>query len=197
MTSFADGLVIEQPTGTGASTITPTTAVNVGTVATAATTTVVEQGDTTNHKTVLTLTDFAVGSAVGAADLAFGALLYTLPAGAQIIDASYFSLSVTGTTTIVGDTPEIGLGSTIATGAIATLSTTMEDYVLGSPASAAISGATPLVKLTGVTAGAVTGIALNVAASSKAIYLNCADGWAGAGDVTATGTVTITWKFIA
>jgi len=186
---------IRQPFGTDAvAPLVPLTAVNVGTVATATGLSVVEQGDAINHKTVLTLTDFAVGSAVAAADLAFGALLYTLPAGAQLIEATYFSLAITGTTTIVGDTPEIGIGSVIGSGAVAVLSTTFEDYVLGSPASAAISGATPLVKMTGITAGAVTGIALNVAASAKTIYLNCADGWAGAGDVTATGTVHLVWK---
>ena len=190
-------MTIRQPFGTDANPKTDKTSVNVGAVTTAATTTVVEQGNAVTHKTVLTLTDFVVGSATGAAALAFGAKVYTLPAGAQIIDASYFSLAATGTTTIVGDTPEIGIGSTIGTGVIATLSTTMEDYILGSPASAAISGATALVKLTGVTAGAVTGIALNVAASSKEIYVNCADTWAGTGDVTVTGTIVLTWKSIA
>jgi len=165
----------------------------VGTVATATGLAVTEEGDAINHKTILTLTDFAVGSAVAAADLAVGALLYTLPAGAQIVKAVYFNVALTGTITIVGDTPDIGVGSTIGTGAIALLTTTMIDYVDGQT-SGAISGANAVTVLKTATAGAFTGIALNVAASAKTFYLNCADGWAGAGDVTATGVIHIMWQ---
>ena len=187
---------IKQPFGATANTETPTTSVNVGTVATATGLTVVEQGDPANHKTVLTLVDFAVGSATGAADLCFGALMYTLPAGAQLVEVAYMSVALTGTVTIVGDTPELGIGSVLGAGVQATIGAagaTMEDYWEGG-ASAAIDGATPLVGLKTATAGALTGIALNVAASAKTFYLNVADGWAGTGDVTATGTVQIIWK---
>lgn len=184
---------IKQPYGATASNLTPTTSINVGTVATATGLSVVEQGDAANHKTVLTLADFAVGSAVGAADLTFGALMYTLPAGAQIVDVVYFSLAFTGTATIVGDTPDVGIGSVLGAGATAVLATTEMDYIDGQT-SGAISGANTTTVLLGATAGIHTGIALNVAASAKTLYLNCADGWAGAGDVTATGTVHIIWK---
>jgi hypothetical protein len=184
---------IRQGFGESADNQTQLSSVNVGTVATATGLSVVEQGDAVNHKTVLTLTDFAVGSAVGAANLGFGALLYTLPAGAQIVEAVYMSVALTGTATIVADTPDVGVGSTVGTGAIALLTTTMIDYVDGQT-SGAISGANTTTVLTTATAGALTGIALNVAASAKTLYLNCADGWAGAGDVTATGTIHIIWK---
>ena len=184
---------VKQPFGTTASDLTPKTSINVGTVATATGLSGVEQGDAVNHKTVLTLADFAVGSAVGAAALAFGALIYTLPAGAQLLDVTYMSLAFTGTTTIVADTPDVGIGSTMGTGANATLATTTIDIVDGQT-SGAISGSNTTTVLLGATAGIHTGIALNVAGSTKTIYLNCADTWAGAGDVTATGTVNIIWK---
>lgn len=185
--------VIKEPFGATASTLTPTTSINVGTVATATGLSVVEEGDAVNHKTVLTLADFPVGSALAAADLAVGALLYTLPAGAQIVEATYMNVALTGTATIVGDTPDVGVGSTVGTGAIALLTTTMIDHLDGQT-SGAISGANYVTALKTATAGALTGIALNVAASAKTLYLNCADGWAGAGDVTATGTIHIIWK---
>lgn len=171
---------------------------SVGTVATATGLSVTEEGDAILHKTILTLTDFAVGSAVGAADLAFGALLYTLPAGAQLMDITYMSVALTGTVTIVADTPDFGIGSVVGSGAVALLggTATFEDYITGQT-SGAISGANTTTVMLGATAGIHTGIALNVAASAKTLYLNCADGWAGAGDVTATGVIHIVWKQIS
>lgn len=189
---------IKQPFGESAEPITQITNVNVGTVATATGLSGVEQGDAVNHKTVLTLADFPVGSAVGAAALAFGGLVYTLPAGAQLMDITYMSVALTGTVTIVADTPEIGIGSVVASGAVLVLNgtATFMDYVT-EQTSGAISGANTTTVLLGATAGIHTGIALNVAASAKTLYLNVADTWAGAGDVTATGTITLTWKFVA
>jgi len=150
------------------------------------------------RKTVLTFTDLAVGSAVAAANLAFGKKVFEFPAGVQVIKATYMSVALTGTATIIGDTPEIGLGSVLGAGAQATIGAagaTMEDYWEGG-ASSAISGATPLVGTKVATAGALTGIALNAVGSVKDLFLNVADGWAGAGDVTATGTITILWEQI-
>ena len=168
----------------------------LGTAPTATGLSVTEEGDAVNHKTIITLADFAVGSPVAAADLAFGALLYTLPAGAQIVEAIYLDIALTGTTTIVGDTPDVGIGSTMGTGAAALLATTTIDYYDG-VTSGAISGSNAITGLKAATAGALTGIALNVAASAKTIYLNCADGWAGAGDVTATGVINVIWKMVS
>jgi len=190
---------VRQPFGTSEDSLTQKTNVNVGTVATATGLSVVEQGDAVNHKTVLTLAAFPVGSATGAAALAFGGLVYTLPAGAQVIESVYMSVALTGTTPIVADTPEIGIGSVLGAGVAATLGAagaTMEDYWEG-VASAAISGATATVGTKVATAGALTGIAINAAASAKTFYLNVADTWAAAGDVTATGTIHIIWKMVS
>lgn len=191
--------IIREPFGTDPDTQTPKTAVDVGAVSTASGITVVEQGDAVNHKTVLTLAGFAVGSATGAANLAFGALMYTLPAGAQVTDMSYMNLALTGTTTIVADTPEVGIGSVLGAGVQATLGAagaTMEDYWEGT-SSGAIDGTNAVVGTKGATAGILTGIALNASGDVKTLYLNVAYGWAGTGDVTAIGTVTITWKMIS
>jgi hypothetical protein len=186
--------VVRQGFGESADNQTQITSKNVGTVNSVTGLSVVEQGDAVNHKTVLTMSGMAVGSAVAAANLAFGKLLYTLPAGAQLVEATYINVALTGTATIVGDTPDVGIGSTVGTGAIALLTTTMIDHLDGQT-SGAISGANYVTTLKTATAGALTGISLNLAASTKTIYLNVADGWAGAGDVTATGTVHLIWKF--
>jgi hypothetical protein len=188
---------IKFPFGVGQNDGTDKTSVNVGTANTGVT--AVEYGDAVNHTTSLSFTALSIGTPITAANLAFGKLLYTMPAGVQIVEAVYMSVALTGTTTIVGDTPDVGVGSVIASGAQATLSgagATMEDYVTGQT-SGAISGSNTSTVLAVATAGALTGIALNVAASAKTFHLNVADGWAGAGTVTATGTVVIVWKTLA
>lgn len=190
---------IREPFGTDADTQTPKTSVNVGTVATATGLTAVEQGDAVNHKTVLTLEDFPVGSATGAAALTFGALMYTLPTGAQLVEVAYMDIALTGTATIIADTPEVGIGSVLGAGVQATIGAagaTMEDYWEGT-ASGAIDGTNDVIATKGATAGILTGIAINAAGDAKTVYLNVADTWAGTGDVTATGTIALIWKMIS
>ncbi|MCP3682132.1 MAG: hypothetical protein GY861_05515 [bacterium] len=185
---------IDIPFGGDPSSRSQKTSVNVGTANTGVTAS--EGGDYVNHVVTLTFTDLAVGSAVGAAALAFGKLLYTLPAGAQLIDVAFMNLALTGTVTIVADTPDVGIGSVIGSGANATLNAvgaTSEDYITGQT-SGAISGSNSIEVAAVATAGALTGIALNLSTDVKAIFLNVADTWAGAGDVTATGIVTISYK---
>lgn len=194
---MSDNTKIKVPFGVDENDITPKTSVNVGTANTGVTAT--EYGDATFHKTVLTFEDLAVGSPTAAANLCFGKLLYTLPAGAQAVKTTYMDVALTGTVTIVGDTPEVGIGSVLGAGAFATIGAagvTMEDYWEGA-ASGAIDGTNSVTGTKVATAGALTGIAINAAASAKTFHLNVADGWAGAGDVTATGTVTIMWEMVA
>lgn len=171
------------------------TQANVGTKNTVTGLTVAEYGDGVNHVTVLTMDEMPVGSPVGAANLAFGKKVYTLPAGAQIIEAVYVYMALKGTTNIVADTPDVGIGSVIASGAVAVLGGTagFEDYLTGQT-SGAISGSNGIQKASGATAGVLTDIAMNYTTSAKTIHLNVADGWAGAGDVTATGRIVLVWK---
>lgn len=173
----------------------PLTTKNVGAVNSVTGLTGIEYGDGVNHVTVLTMDEMPVGSPVAAANLAFGKKLYTLPAGAQIIEAVYMYLSLEGSVNIVADTPDVGIGSVIASGAVAVLggTGTFEDYLTGQT-SGAISGSNGIEKASAATAGALTGISLNLSNSAKTIHLNVADGWAGAGDVTATGRVVLVWK---
>lgn len=149
-----------------------------------------EYGDGLRHYTKLTLTDFAVGSSTGAAALGFGALLYTLPAGVQKVNAVYQSVALTGAAGITADTPEIGLGTVVASGAVSVLggTATFEDILEGS-AVADCNGTANIDSDLAVNQLVATG-------GAKTVYLNLADTWAAAGAVTATGTIVLEWTSI-
>lgn len=170
------------------------TAENVGTAGTGVT--AIEYGDGYMHTTVLTVAGVLPAIAGGAA-LGVGLQVYTLPAGVQVVDAAHMSIAITQTEgNITADTPEVGLGSVVAAGVVAVLSTpaTFEDFVTGQVA--ADSNGTATVKATVPTAGA--GL-VTEAAGSKAVFLNVADTWAASGDLaaTVTGTIVLTWRHLA
>lgn len=155
--------------------------------------TAAEYGDGHQHTTVLTV-DTVLPAIAGGADLSVGVLLYTLPAGAVIVDKAYMSMAITQTEGhITADTPDVGLGTTIAAGANALLSDT--------------SGAENI--LTGQTADDCDGTAevktvanqilVIEAAGDHTVYFNAADGWAASGDAAALleGTVVLHWQFMA
>ncbi len=81
------------------------TAAGVGAAGTGVTAT--EYGDGRMHQTVLTLgTGCVLPAIAGGAALGVGKLLYTFPAGAQIIDSAYMSVAITQTQAhIDADTP--------------------------------------------------------------------------------------------
>lgn len=156
--------------------------------------TVAEYGDETHHKTVLTLDAVEVGSPTGAAALGFGKLMYTLPAGACLVNASKFNLSLQGGGVVDADTPDVGLGTVIASGVVSVLSgtATFENIMTGQTFNDC-NGTAEVV----TTLATSSPFSLIVETSgAHTIYLNVADTWAGADDITATGTITIDWTFI-
>lgn len=166
---------------------------NVGAAATGVTAT--EYGDRHRHTTVLAV-NTTLPAIAGGANLAVGKLLYTLPAGAVLVHAAHMSLAITQTEAhITADTPDGGLGTTIAAGAVAVLDGTaaFENLVTGQTfadcaGTAKVAAAVP-------TAGTPLLIA---AAGDHTVYFNVADGWAADGDAAAllTGTVTLCWDFL-
>lgn len=151
-------------------------------------------GDGRNFVTTLTFSGLAVDS-VTAANKAIGVLLYTLPAGVQAIDYAYMSVALAGSGALVdADTPDLGVGTVIASGVVALLSgtATFEDIITGQTAND-VNG-TAEVKTALPTAGVPL---IRESGDAKTIHLNMADGWAGAADITATGTVTIKWTKLA
>lgn len=151
-------------------------------------------GDGRDFTTVLTLTSFVVGTqAPAAAALGLGNKVFTFPSGAHLHYATHMSVGLTCAGT--PKTPEIGVGSVVASGAVAVLNgtSTFMDYITEQTA-ANITG-TATVKTAVATAGALTGISVNAVAGVKEVFLNAAATWSAdnTGNLTATGTITLRW----
>ena len=163
---------------------------NVGTAGTGFTAT--EYGDGTHHKTVLAV-DYTLPAIAGGANLAVGRLAYTWPAGIINQKAARLSVAITQTQgNITADTPDIGLGTVIASGAVAVLggTATFENVLTGQTAS----------DCNGTVTEKTLATSLVIEASvAHTLYLNVADGWAASGDAAAliTGTITLEWTFLS
>lgn len=153
---------------------------------------VVEYGGARSHTTELNIQS-TLGAIAGGANLGLGKLLYTFPAGAILIESSYMSIAIQETQgNITADTPDVGLGTTVASGAVALLSGTaaFENVLTGQ--TAADCDGTPTVATVATTL-------VIPAASNHTLYLNVADGWAASGDAAAiiSGRVVINWRFMS
>ncbi len=161
--------------------------------------TAVERGDGYNHVTILTVSKADALTVADDAALADGYLLYTLPAGACIIESAYMSMAVTAAEDTTA-TADVGLGTVIGSTAIATLdlgaSGTMENILTGQ--TAANCSGTATVKTAIPTANVPLVIA---AGDAHTVYFNVADTWANTAgsDLTAdiAGTVVLAWRFLA
>ncbi len=164
---------------------------NRGAVATGSTL-VKDSSDGFVHTTTLSV-NTTLPAIAGGANLGVGKLLYTFPAGEIVINSSYISMAITQTQgNITADTPVVGLGTTIASGAVAVLSGTAAfEHVMAGQVAANCSG-TATVKTVGTQLVIAT-------AANHTLYLNVADGWAASGDAAAllVGTVTFNWTFMA
>lgn len=175
--------------------VAPSTTVNIG--AAAAGVTAAEYGNAFVHQTRLTFTALAGTTPVANANLAIGVLLYTFPAGAISVEGCNISVAwadVSVGALCVADTPSVGVGLLIGSGAQATLNAvnaTCHNY-LAESAVAGCAAAYTDVKV----ASSVAKVALT-AALAHTVYLNAADGWAGAGTIKATGTVILNWTYTA
>jgi hypothetical protein len=164
----------------------PDEAVLVGTAATGST--AKEFVSDRYHTTILTVST-TLPAIAGGANLAVGKLLYTFPAGVQVVLATYMSLAITQSEgNITADTPDIGIGSVIGSGVVATLdgTGTFEDMLTGQTANDCDGTAEVACVQTSY---------VSLVAGSKAVYFNAADGWAASGDAAAAlaGTVILKW----
>jgi hypothetical protein len=167
------------------------TSKNVGTVQTGST--VVERGDGIHHTSVITVAT-NLGAIAGGADLGLGKKLYIFPAGEIIVKSAYMSIALDEDDgNITADTPEVGLGTVVASGAVNVLSgtATFENILTGQ--AAADCNGTATVK---TVADQVLVIAT---AGAHDVFFNAADGWAASGedDCAIAGTVVLEWQFIA
>lgn len=146
-------------------------------------------GSPEGYKTVLTLNG-AFPAIAGGANLGVGKLILTLPAGVRIITGSSISIALKHTeSNVTADTPDMGLGTVIASGVVATLdgTATFENILTGqtmNDCNGTAENATVTTNLARETADAHT------------VYLNIADGWAASGDAALgfSGTATIWWR---
>jgi len=167
------------------------------------TVTIEEHGDGNSFTTVLTLTDYIVAPLAGAAAakvLVPPGAIYVFPAGTHVEEYFYASLSLTCAGTAVA--ADIGLGSIIGDASVfaalssATIGITVEDRLTGFTANTAATGGAVATSVGVHTAGHLTGaVALNVAASSKNVFLNCAGTWNAnnTGTLKASGTIVLKW----
>jgi hypothetical protein len=187
----ANEIKTESLTTSGYTTTTKNVGVaNTGVVAT-------EYGDAHIHRTVLTIN---VANAAGLvttdnAALASGYKLYTFPAGNVLIDAAYMSVALTSVEHSA-ETPDVGLGTVIGSGAVADLSgtATFENIITGQTAND--MNGTAEVK-----ASLPTTIGYPLLVSSDDVFFNMAATWAntaGADNtVDISGTVVLLWRFLA
>lgn len=167
---------------------------NTGTAGTG--TTATEFGDGYHHLTQLAMAG-VLPDIAGTVAEAEGLLVYTFPVGVILIDSIHMDVGITQTEGFINaDTPDVGVGSTIASGAQALLSgvgATAEDYVTGQTAANCTGTVTD--KSTEATGGGAT---LLEAADGHLVHLNVADTWAANGDAAAilSGNIWIAWRFL-
>jgi hypothetical protein len=160
--------------------------------------TAAEFGDGYNHTTILTLTGADLGEIGGGGNLAIGALIYTFPVGAHVHTVTSANVALAGDAAVQADTPDVGIGSVIGTGAVAVLggTATFEDYINGS-AAADVNGTPTINDMTINTAGTImAGISFNAVSDTKTLHYNAAFNWSGASaSILATGVVIIQWQY--
>lgn len=166
---------------------------NVGTAEAAYVSDVKEYGDSTIHKTILTLQG-ALPAIAGGANLAVGRHIYTFPVGnIRVITSAFDDVAITQTDgNIDADTPDVGLGTVIASGAVATLTTATFENILTGQTFADCDG-------TGKSAGVASTLYLAEDTTGAKVHFNVADGWAASGDAGAliSGKVVISWEFLS
>lgn len=143
-------------------------------------------------RTVVTA-NTAFGAIAGGASLGLGKKAISFPAGDVMTIATKMALALTQTEgNVNADTPDIGIGTTIASGAVAVLGGTaaFENILTGQTAA----------NCTGTATSAFVNTQLLIpAANSHDVFVNIADGWAADGDAALglTGTFTVLWYKVA
>ncbi len=170
------------------------TSSNVGV---SAATSVIEYGDGFHHVTVLTLTGLSFSAEPDNASLGVGDLIYTLPAGAKILESAYMNIALNQAGDVKTDDFDIGLGTVIATGAVSVLggTATFEDIITGQTEIGTQDGTNFTVVAGLPSVGAPLFFA---SADARTIHVNVAAVWSDIDTsvLTYSGTVVLIWKFL-
>jgi hypothetical protein len=165
---------------------------NSGVVAHAGFSAVHYGGEAGVWRTVVTAST-AFGAIAGGANLGLGLKAISFPAGDVQVISTKMALALTQSDgNVNADTPDIGIGTTVASGAVAVLGGTaaFENILTGQTAA----------NCTGTATSAFVNTQLVIpAANSHDVFVNIADGWAADGDAALglTGTFTILWAKVA
>jgi hypothetical protein len=146
-------------------------------------------GTPEGYKTVVTAS-YTLPAIAGGANLAVGRKFLSLPAGERVVTGSSMSMAIKQTQgNITADTPDVGIGTTIGSGAVAVLGGTAAfENILTGQTAADCNGT--------ATVETVTTQLVIATADSHDLFFNVADGWAASGDTGAliSGTMTIWWR---
>lgn len=166
----------------------------------AANVTTLEYSDGRHVTTTLSFSGLVLGAPTAGGASAHGVLLHTLSTTAitHIVKLISVQLGLT-IGTVTTDTPDVGLGTVIASGAVATLDTTgtFEDLITGQTWNVGLDGTADdyfaYLPTCGISTEATVLPIINASGSATPIYLNVADTWdAGVtGNLTASGIVII------
>lgn len=144
----------------------------------------------------------ALGAIAGGANLGLGKLVYTLPAGEIMVNSISMNVAIKQTQgNITADTPDLGVGTTVASGAVALLSGTaaFENLITGQTMTncngtktlyvGQPNGAAPFKIATG---------------DNHTIYLNAACAWTAGGEAPfgdagalLQGEIVINWNYFS
>jgi hypothetical protein len=142
------------------------------------------------YRTVIDLEGLTLPDIAGGASLAVGRQIFTFPPGGiKILGSSLVGVTLSDTDgNVTADTPDLGLGTVIASGAVAVLggTATFEDILTGQTMDDC-DGTPETVS--------VSTELLIQAADSHNVFLNVADGWAASGDdgIRVGGRIVIIW----
>lgn len=120
-----------------------------------------------------------------------GLLAYTFPAGVHMLKSGRMSIKLNAQDgNVDADGPDLGLGQTMATGSVTTLSTAAWQDVLTGQTVTDCTGTVTEKTIIQATAAWLT----SEAAGPKTVYLNVADSWAGSeAALQITGEVWLEW----
>jgi hypothetical protein len=142
------------------------------------------------YRTVIDLEGLTLPDIAGGASLAVGRQIFTFPAGGiKVLGSSLVAVTLSETQgNVTADTPDLGIGTVIASGAVAVLggTATFEDILTGQTINDC-NGTAETVS--------VNTELLIQAGDSHNVFLNVADGWAASGDdgILVGGRVVIVW----
>ena len=144
------------------------------------------------YRTEIDLTGMTLPAIAGGASLAVGRRIFTYPPGAIVQSSARITVSLHQTEgNVTADTPDLGLGTVIASGAVAVLggTATFENIMTGQTMNDCNGTVEELALATALTI---------TAAGSHDVFLNVADGWAEDGDagLIVRGKVVLLWALL-